>query len=188
MAPKVTRTHTPGSLAWIDLEMTGLDAQHDVILQAALIVTNAELEPLEEFVCDVWQPEHELEKMSPFVRDMHEKSGLTARVRESRTDVGSAEWQLLDRVAGWCPYPAILCGNSIGQDRRFIDRYMPGLSGYLSYRLVDVSSIKVLARLWHGESAVYQKPDEGAHDALFDIKQSILELSHYRKHLFRKHP
>ena len=57
-----------------------------------------------------------------------------------------------------------------------------------SYRLVDVSSIKVLARLWHGESAVYQKPDEGAHDALFDIKQSILELSHYRKHLFRKHP
>ncbi len=186
MRNKVQRSHTPGSLAWIDLEMTGLDADSDVILQAALIVTNAELEPLEEFVCDVWQPDHELAKMSPFVRDMHEKSGLVARVRESRIDVGSAERQLLERVAGWCPHPAILCGNSIGQDKRFIDRYMPGLAGYLSYRVVDVSSIKVLARLWHGEGAVYQKPEEGAHDALFDIKQSILELAHYKKHLFKK--
>ncbi|MEZ4220140.1 MAG: oligoribonuclease [Polyangiaceae bacterium] len=182
---KSKRKQSPSNLAWLDLEMTGLDPQHDVILQAALIITNAKLEPLEEFVCDVWQPEAALERMTPFVREMHEKTGLLARLSKSNKDTGFTEKLLLERVAGWCQYPAVLCGNSIGQDKRFVERYMPGLAGYLSYRIVDVSSLKVLAGLWYGDAAAYQKPEEGAHDALFDIKQSIAELAHYRARLFR---
>lgn len=185
MAEKIVRKQDEGNLAWLDLEMTGLDPHHDAILQAALIVTNRNLEPLEEYACDIWQPDAELEKMIPFVRDMHELNGLVERVRKSKLDLAAAEKRLLERVSGWCPYQAVLCGNSIGQDKRFVDRHMPGLSGYLSYRIVDVSSIKLLARLWQGEGAVYKKPDEGEHDALVDIRNSIAELRHYRATLFK---
>jgi oligoribonuclease len=179
------RTQHPQNLAWLDLEMTGLEVESHVILQAALIITDADLRPLEEFCCDIWQPEAELAKMSPFVRDMHDKTGLLARVRQSLTDTRRAEQQLLEIVTGWCPYGAVLCGNSIWQDRRFIDRYMPGLAAYLTYRLLDVSSVKVLARTWYGQSAVYVKPMAGEHDALVDIRNSIAELAHYRRALFR---
>jgi oligoribonuclease len=179
------REQSPTNLAWLDLEMTGLDAQVDVILQAALIITNAELTPLEEFSCDIWQPEAELARMSPFVRDMHEKTGLNERVRRSKLELRRAEQQLLEIVSGWCPYGAVLCGNSIWQDRRFVDRYMPGLAAYLTYRLLDVSSVKVLAKTWFGPTALYTKPSDGEHDALVDVKNSIAELAHYKKTLFR---
>jgi oligoribonuclease (3'-5' exoribonuclease) len=185
MADRSTRLQREGNLAWLDLEMTGLDAQNDVILQAALIITTASLEPLEEFVCDIWQPESSLLRMTPFVRDMHELTGLTERVRISRIDVGAAERKLLERVSGWCAFPAILCGNTIGQDKRFIERWMPGFAGYLSYRTIDVTSLKLLAKLWYGEAGGFSKPSEGEHDALVDIKNSIAELSHYRKVLFK---
>jgi oligoribonuclease len=185
MSERIARAQADGNLAWLDLEMTGLDPNHDVILQAALIVTNRNLEPLEEYACDVWQPDVELGKMTPFVRDMHEKNGLIERVQKSKLELAAAEKRLLERVAGWCPYPAILCGNSIGQDKRFVDRWMPGLSGYLSYRIVDVSSIKILARSWFGDGAMFKKPEEGEHDALVDIRNSIAELKHYRANLFR---
>jgi oligoribonuclease len=92
---------------------------------------------------------------------------------------------LLERVAGFCPYPAILCGNTIGQDKRFIDRHMPGLAGFLSYRTIDVSSLKLLAKTWYGSAAVFDKPKDREHDALFDVRNSIAELAHYRKTLFR---
>jgi oligoribonuclease len=186
MAEKIVRKQDEGNLAWLDLEMTGLDPQSDVILQAALIVTNRNLEPLEEYSCDIWQPEAELAKMVPFVREMHERNGLVERVRQSKLEIGAAEKRLFERVAGWCPYQVVLCGNSIGQDKRFVERYMPGLAGYLSYRIVDVSSIKVLARLWHGDGAVYKKPAEGEHDALVDVRNSIAELRHYRTTVFKK--
>ena len=179
------RTQHPQNLVWLDLEMTGLEVESHVILQAALIITDADLRPLEEFCCDIWQPEAELAKMSPFVRDMHDKTGLLARLRQSLTDTRRAEQQLLEIVTGWCPYGAVLCGNSIWQDRRFVDRYMPGLAAYLTYRLLDVSSVKVLARSWYGQSAVYVKPTAGEHDALVDIRNSIAELAHYRRTLFR---
>jgi oligoribonuclease len=185
MADRIVRTQKDGNLAWLDLEMTGLDAQNDVILQAALIITNANLEPLEEFVCDIWQPDEALSRMTPFVRDMHETTGLTPRVRLSKLDQQAAERKLLERITGWCPFPAILCGNSIGQDKRFVDRWWPGLSGYLSYRTVDVTSLKILAKLWYGEAGVFSKPTVGEHDALVDIKNSIAELSHYRALLFK---
>ena len=179
------RRQAEGNLAWLDLEMTGLDPQADVILQAALIITDSQLTPLEEFVCDVWQPPAALERMTPFVRNMHEKNGLLARVAASRIDIGFLEKLLLERVSAWCPYPAILCGNSIGHDKRFVERWMPGLAGYLSYRTVDVSSLKILTKLWYGDAAAYAKPTTQEHDALFDIHQSIAELSHYKNSVFK---
>src|SRR5882672_2689342 len=185
MPDRPVRTQLEGNLVWLDLEMTGLDPQRDVILQAALIVTTKDLAPLEEYACDIWQPEEELRKMTPFVRDMHEKNGLIDRVRGSKLELQSAEKRLLERVAGWCPYPAVLCGNSVGQDKRFVERWMPGLAGYLSYRIIDVSSVKLLARAWYGDIAMFQKPEEGEHDALVDIQNSIAELSHYRTALFK---
>jgi len=174
-----------GNLAWIDLEMTGLDVAHDVIIQAAVIITDAELRPQAELVLDIWQPEAALASMSPFVREMHQKTGLLERVAESRIDLARAESKLLELVSGWCPCPATLCGNSVWQDKAFLDRYMPGLGRYLHYRLVDVSALKVLAKLWFGEQAVFVKPKAGAHDALVDIKNSIAELAHYRQTLFK---
>src|SRR3954464_10829472 len=133
----------PGNLAFLDLEMTGLDAQRDAVLQAALIITDRNLEPLDEYCCDIWQPDSALELMSPFVRDMHEKNGLIARVRASRIDIRDAQRQLLSRVAAMCEHPAVLCGSSIWVDRLFVDRHMPGFAGYLHYRMVDVTSVRL---------------------------------------------
>jgi oligoribonuclease len=185
MAEKIVRTQQEGNLVWIDLEMTGLDSSTDVILQAALIVTNKDLSPLEEYACDIWQPDQELARMTPFVRDMHTKNGLIERVRASKLEVASAEKRLLERISGWCPYPATLCGNSVGQDKRFMERWMPGLATYLHYRIVDVTSLKVLAKLWRGDEAVFKKSEEAEHDALVDIRNSIAELRHYRTALFK---
>lgn len=182
---RVVRQQSSSNLAWLDMEMTGLDPQEDVILQAALIITDAQLNVLEEYVCDVWQPDALLARMVPFVKEMHETTGLTERVRKSRVDLLVAERKLLERVAGWCTYPAVLCGNTIGQDKRFVDQWMPGLSGYLSYRTIDVTSLKLLARAWYGEEAVYDKPVKGEHDALVDIRNSIAELAHYRATVFK---
>lgn len=181
MAKSPNRISDPTNLVWIDLEMTGLDPDVDVILQAALIVTNAHLEPLESLSLDVWQPESALDKMVPFVRAMHEETGLIERVRNSRVELRRAEQMLLERISGWCPFRPVLCGNTIHSDRKFIDRYMPALAGYLHYRMVDVSSLKVLAGLWLHSHQQYAKPEDRKHDALFDIEQSIAELSHYRQ-------
>lgn len=183
-SPTPTRKQSASNLVWLDLEMTGLDAEHDVILQVALVVTDVDLKPLEEYSSDVWQPESKLSDMTPFVRAMHEKTGLLERVRRSTLELRRVEQCLLEIVSGWCPYGAVLCGNSIWQDRRFIERYMPAFSGYLTYRLLDVSAVKVLAKSWYGPTAVYDKPTSGEHDALVDIKNSIAELAHYRKTLF----
>ena len=185
MSEKIQRAQSAKHLVWLDLEMTGLDPQKDVILQAAVIITDAELRPLEELCIDIWQPEAALAQMVPFVRDMHDKTGLLSRLRASKVDVWAAEKQLMERVTGWCPYGAVLCGNSVHNDKAFVERWMPALAGYLSYRIVDVSSFKVLARLWYGDDAVFKKPTEGEHDALVDVKNSIAELSHYRKLMLR---
>lgn len=181
---RVERKQHPENLAWIDLEMTGLDAEKEVILQAALIVTDSELRPLESYCVDIWQPESALAQMVPFVRQMHEGTGLLARVRQSKVEVRRAEQELLERISGWCPYRPVLCGNTIHSDRKFIAKYMPGLDAYLHYRMVDVSSLKVLAQLWYPKDS-YQKPRGSQHDALFDIEQSIAELKHYRAKMFR---
>lgn len=173
------------NLAWIDLEMTGLDPRRDVILQAALIVTNAELTPLASVVLDIWQPEAALVHMTPFVRDMHQRNGLLERVAASKVDIREAERQLLACLSKFCTYPATLCGNSVGMDKRFLEVYMPALSGYLHYRILDVSSLKIVAQRYYGAEAQFRKSTGREHDALFDIENSIAEFAHYREHLLR---
>ena len=181
----MSRTQSADNLAWLDLEMTGLDPARDVILQAAVIITDAQLQPLESLVLDVWQPEHALEAMTPFVRNMHEGTGLLERVRASTVDLRNAQERLLAPIAGWCAYPATLCGNSVGTDKRFLEHWMPAVAGYLHYRILDVSSLKLVAQRWYGSEAQFDKPTDREHDALFDIQNSIAELAHYRKHLLR---
>ena len=185
LPPPLPRVQNAGNIAWLDLEMTGLDPERDVILELALVITDRELRTLDEYTAAVWQPEERLTSMTPFVRDMHEKTGLVARVRASKLDTFAAERALLDRITGFCPYPAVLAGNTIGQDKRFVERHMPGLAGYLHYRTLDVTSVKLLAKAWYGDVAVYDKPKDQEHNALFDVRQSILELAFYKKTIFR---
>ncbi|MDD9940549.1 MAG: oligoribonuclease [Myxococcales bacterium] len=181
----MSRNQSPDHLVWLDLEMTGLDAERDVILQAAVIITDAQLQPLESLVIDIWQPETALASMTPFVRNMHEGNGLIERVRASTVDLQQAQARLLAPIAGWCEYPATLCGNSVGTDKRFLERWMPAVAGYLHYRILDVSSLKLIAQRWYGPETQFDKPTDREHDALFDIENSIAELAHYRRHLLR---
>lgn len=173
-------------LAWLDLEMTGLCPKACAIVEMALIVTDAELKPLApplELV--IWQPDSVLETMAPFVRQMHEKSGLLPRIRRSEVTVADAEQEALRLLTQHAPYrTARLAGNSIGQDRRFLTAYMPALENYLHYRQLDVSTLKELALWWDGYR--YQKSAEGRHTALFDVQQSIAELQAYRDNVWRK--
>ncbi|MEK7704861.1 MAG: oligoribonuclease [Myxococcota bacterium] len=173
------------TLVWVDLEMTGLDPASCHIVQLAMVLTDTELNdiaaPLDLVV---WQPPAVLEEMSPFVRQMHEGSGLLEKIRTSTVGLEDAERQALELVSTHASYrKARLCGNSIGQDRRFLVRYMPVLEGYLHYRQIDVSTVKELAGWWYGKR--YEKSDEGKHTALIDIRQSIAELKHYRTQIFR---
>jgi oligoribonuclease len=129
---------------------------------------------------DVWQPESALSVMSPFVRDMHDKNDQLDRVRASRVDLREAERQLLAKLTAWCNFPAILCGSSVWVDRMFLMRGMPGLTGYLHYRMLDVTSVRLFVDRALGPTAMFVKPTEGEHDALVDIKNSLAELKHYR--------
>jgi oligoribonuclease len=174
-------------LVWVDCEMTGLDLARDALIEVAVVVTDAELRPLDEGLDIVINVSDEiLDTMIPFVRDMHATSGLTDAVRASTISLGDAEKQLLDYVRRFVPEPrtAPLCGNSIATDRGFIARDLPSLDSYLHYRMIDVSSIKELAKRWYPR--VYQsQPAKGlAHRALADIIESIRELEFYRQTLF----
>ena len=173
---------------WIDLEMTGLDVDTEVIIQAAMIITDAALNPLDQWVADIWQPDDKLAQMNPFVRRMHTKTGLLDRLKETTTDIGQAERAMMERVARYCPYPATLCGNTVWQDRKFIDKYMPGLGRYLHYRLLDISALKIISNRYFGPDAQFKKKSDGEHDALVDIKNSIDEFRHYRKTVLRAVP
>ncbi|MCC6646072.1 MAG: oligoribonuclease [Polyangiaceae bacterium] len=169
---------------WIDLEMTGLDPERDVVLEIAAIVTGPELEPLEELERVIWQPEEALARMTPFVRQMHDDNGLAAKVRASRVDLAQAEREVLAMVTRHAAFrAAYLAGNTIYQDRRFLTRHMPQLEGYLHYRQVDVSSLKVLVQAWYPD-ARFDKPGK-THTALDDIRDSLAELRHYRARVMR---
>jgi oligoribonuclease len=167
--------------------MTGLDLHRDVLIEVAAVVTNADLEPLDDGV-DVIIHTHDdiLDTMVPFVRDMHASSGLTDAVRASTVTLGDAEKLVLDYIRSHVSEPksAPLCGNSIATDRGFLARDMPALDEHLHYRMIDVSSLKELAKRWYPR--VYQsQPEKGlAHRALADIRESILELAYYRATLF----
>jgi oligoribonuclease len=173
---------------WLDLEMTGLEPEVCAIVEVAAIITGPDLESREEFERVVWQPEEVLARMEPIVREMHSKSGLTERIRASPYSLRETERDLFDLAAKHCgPGEGILAGNTIHHDRRFLARYMPLVERYLSYRQVDVSSLKLLTRAWYPDSPSFQKP-ESNHRALADIRGSIAELRHYRETYFRANP
>lgn len=172
-------------ILWLDMEMTGLDPQRCVPLQIAGVITRSSLEEEAAVEVTIWQPEEELARMPPVVREMHAKNGLIEQVRASRRDTAYAERALLEVVAAHAaPGAAVLAGNSIHQDRRFLARYFPALEGYLHYRMIDVSSIKELVRRWYGKDATYSKGDV-PHTALADIRTSLDELRYYRQHYFQ---
>ncbi|MEI7895230.1 MAG: oligoribonuclease [Myxococcales bacterium] len=170
---------------WMDLEMTGLDPADCVILEVGVIITNAELLPLATYEAAVWQPDPVLATMSPFVREMHTRNGLLGRVTHSKTDISMVERDVLGLLATHCRFrEGVLAGNSIHTDRRFLLRYMPSVEKFLHYRQLDVSSLKVLAQAWAPELE-FVKTDKH-HTALDDLRASLDELEHYRRHFFRK--
>jgi len=173
-------------LVWLDLEMTGLEPERDTILEIATVVTDGELNELAEGPSlAIHQPDDVLARMDPWCVEQHGRSGLTERARKSAVTMADAQARTLEFVAHWCPPgKALLCGNTIGQDRRFLLRYMPLLYNHFHYRSIDVSTIKELVRRWYpGESYVYAKAKH--HEALADIRESIAELAHYRRTVFR---
>ena len=179
-------TRQKDNLIWIDLEMTGLDPDRERIIEIATIVTDKDLGILAEGpVLAIHQPQELLDGMDEWNTKQHGASGLTERVRTSRISEGYAEQQTLDFLrnyadAGQSP----MCGNSVGQDRRFLVRYMPELAEFFHYRNLDVSSLKILAQLWAPKVAAgCQKAS--THRALDDIRDSINELQYYRDNLFR---
>jgi oligoribonuclease len=173
-------------LVWIDCEMTGLDLARDALIEIACLVTDGDLAVLDEGVDLVIKPPAEaLDQMADVVRQMHTASGLLAELAAGVT-LAEAQDQVLSYVRGHIAEPrkVPLCGNSIATDRSFIARDMPGLDAYLHYRMVDVSSIKELARRWYPRAYFASPPKHGGHRALADITESIRELRYYREAVF----
>lgn len=174
------------NLIWMDLEMTGLDPDTDLIIEMATIVTDSQLKEVAQGpVLAIATPEEALAAMDDWNQTHHSASGLLDRVRKSQVSMVEAEAQTLAFIEQHVERDnAPLCGNSIWQDRRFLARHMETLEAYLHYRIIDVSSVKELARRWRPEllSGVSKK---GAHTALADIRESIDELRFYRDHFLK---
>ena len=178
-----TSTPAPESapLVWIDCEMTGLHPQVDELVEVAVLITDAELNILDEGIDLVIRPSAAaLEQMDPFVRDMHTTSGLLPELAGG-LELDAAAARVLEYIAARVPAgKGLLAGNTVGQDKLFLARYMPAVVDHLHYRIVDVSTVKELARRWYPR-AYYQAPAKtGGHRALGDIKDSITELRYYR--------
>ncbi|GMQ53253.1 MAG: oligoribonuclease [Pseudomonadales bacterium] len=176
----------PDNLIWIDLEMTGLDPDNDVIIEIATIVTDPQLNVLAEGPSlAIKQPDALLDGMDEWNTRQHGQSGLTRRVRESTISPADAERQTIDFLSAWVPAgKSPMCGNSICQDRRFLYRGMPELEKYFHYRNLDVSTLKELAARWAPEVKNGFKK-QSSHLALDDIRDSIAELKHYREHFIK---
>lgn len=177
-------------LVWIDCEMTGLDLARDALVEIACIVTDGELNPVDDGLDLVIKPPAEaLDQMPEVVRDMHTASGLLSELAAGIT-LAEAQDQVVAYVRSHVPESrkAPLCGNSIATDRTFIARDMPELDTFLHYRMVDVSSIKELARRWYPRAYFASPQKHGGHRALADIRESIQELRYYREAVFVKPP
>ena len=176
-------------LAWIDLEMTGLDPDENVVVEIATLITNDELEIIAEGPdLVIHATEEDLAKMDSFVVDMHTKSGLLPEIRNSNISVEEAEKQTMaflnEHIKKEKSVP--LCGNSIGTDRRFLAKYLPNIENFLHYRSVDVSSIKELVKRWFPEILEEAPKKNGGHRAMEDIKASVEELRFNRTKVFSK--
>ncbi|WP_028295021.1 oligoribonuclease [Oceanobacter kriegii] len=171
------------NLVWMDLEMTGLEPERDVIIEIATIVTDSNMNVIAEGpVMAIKQPDILLDAMDEWNTRTHGNSGLTQRVKDSEFNCRAAELETLAFLkqhvkAGTSP----LCGNSIHQDRRFLVKYMPELEAFFHYRNIDVSTLKELAKRWN-PAVVSSFTKTGTHQALDDIRESINELKHYRQH------
>lgn len=173
-------------LVWLDMEMTGLDPERERIIEVAVVVTDLNLETVAEGpVLVVHQPDSLLDAMDSWNKATHGRSGLIDKVRASTVSEEEAESQLIEFLAAYVPAgKSPLCGNSIGQDRRFMVRYMPRLETFFHYRNLDVSTLKELCRRWKPE--IYKGyTKQSRHEALADIYDSINELKYYREHFIR---
>ncbi|HEX7276348.1 MAG TPA: oligoribonuclease [Acidimicrobiales bacterium] len=174
-------------LAWIDLEMTGLDPSTEVIVEIAVLLTDDNLEIVAEGPdVVVSQPADKLAGMVDVVKHMHHTSGLTAAVAASTTSLEDAGRQVLDFLRQHIPEPGTvpLCGNSIGTDRRFLAAYLPELDQFFHYRSIDVSTVKELCKRWYPDAYAAAPEKAGNHRALDDIRESVKELRHYRDAIF----
>jgi oligoribonuclease len=175
-------------LVWMDLEMTGLDTDNDVIVEIATLVTDNELAIVAEGPdLVVHQPDDVLARMNEVVRDMHTKSGLLKAITASTITLDDAGAQTLAFIMDHCPEPRSvpLAGNSIGTDRRFLAKYLPSIEAHLHYRSVDVSTVKELCKRWYPAEYEKRPAKRGSHRALGDIRESIDELRYYRQVAFR---
>ena len=176
-------------LAWIDLEMTGLDPAKNVIVEIATLITNNDLEIIAEGPSLVIQAtEDDLAKMDPYVIEMHTRSGLLNEIQNSEVTLEEAGKATMDFLRSHIDKEKTvpLAGNSIGTDRRFLAQWLPDIENFLHYRCVDVSSIKELAKRWFPEILVDAPKKEGGHRAMDDIKASVKELEFYRSRIFKE--
>ena len=176
-------------LVWVDMEMSGLDPERERILEVAIVVTDAELNVVAE--APVWvvhQPDALLDAMDSWNKGTHGKSGLIDKVRASKFGEAEVEAAIVEFLKPLvAPGTAPLAGNTVHQDRRFMARYMPAFEKYLHYRIVDVSTLKELAKRWRPD-VLATLVKESKHEALADVHESIAELRHYRTHLLRDLP
>lgn len=174
------------NLVWLDCEMTGLDPERDRIIEIAVVVTGPNLEPrIEGPAIAIHQSEAQLDLMDAWNKGTHGKSGLIDKVRASTVTEAEAERLVLDFVMQYVPKQSTpMCGNTIGQDRRFLVKYMPTLEAWFHYRNLDVSTLKELSRRWRPEVYASFKKRQ-LHTALADVHESIDELAHYREHFLR---
>jgi oligoribonuclease len=174
------------NLVWLDCEMSGLDPEKERLLEIAVVVTGPDLTPrIDGPVLVIHQSDEVLDGMDSWNKGTHGRSGLIDKVRASTLDEATAEQQLLEFVARYVPKSGSpMCGNTIGQDRRFLVKYMPKLEAYFHYRNLDVSTLKELAKRW--KPAAYNAfKKQQAHTALADVHESIEELAHYRDTFLR---
>ncbi len=177
---------TDKNLVWLDGEMTGLDPEVERLIEIAVVVTGPDLEPrVEGPVLVIHQSDAQLDKMDAWNKGTHGRSGLIDKVRISTTTEAEAEAEILAFLARYVPKnSAPMCGNSIGQDRRFLVKYMPKLEAFFHYRNLDVSTLKELSKRWRPEVYSSFKKQQN-HTALADVHDSIDELAHYRTHFLR---
>jgi oligoribonuclease len=174
------------NLAWLDMEMTGLDPDRDRIIEVAIVITDSQLNAVSQApVLVIHQADAILHAMDDWNKNTHARSGLIDKVKVSTLTESAAEEQLLAFLAQHLPgRTSPMCGNSICQDRRFLARHMPRLEAYFHYRNLDVSTLKELAKRWKPEVAK-GLVKQGKHEALADIYESIQELKYYREHLLK---